>query len=56
MDYRAADEVYFSLVREQATPMFERVHTTAFPQTYRAMFAFCARTNFLRACNKTAET
>jgi hypothetical protein len=48
MDYRAADDVYFSLVQEQATPMFERVHTTAFPQTYRAMFAFCGRTNFLK--------
>lgn len=48
MDYRAADDVYFSLLQQQGTPMFETIRTTAFPQTYRAMFAFCARTNFLK--------
>jgi hypothetical protein len=49
MDYRAADDVYFELLQEQGTPMFEKIRTTAFPQTYRVMFAFCARTNFLKA-------
>lgn len=48
MDYRAADDVYFSLIREQATPMFARIGSTKFPNTYRAMFGFCVRTNALK--------
>jgi hypothetical protein len=48
MDYRAVDDVYFELIQEQATPMFARIATTKFPQTYRALFSFCARTNALK--------
>lgn len=48
MDYQTADDLFFELLQEQGTPMFERLRTTAFPQTYRAMFGFCARTNVLK--------
>ena len=48
MNYRDADDLYSSLLEQEAGAMFETVRTTSFPQTYSAMFAFCAHTNFLK--------
>jgi hypothetical protein len=47
VDYAEADELVFEVVRD-GTPMFATVSQTAFPQTYRAMFGFCAKTNALK--------
>ncbi len=48
MDYIEADDLFFAIVRDGGTPMFATVAETAFPQTYRAMFGFCAKTNALK--------
>jgi hypothetical protein len=47
MYYVEADDLVFAVVRD-AAPMFATVGKTAFPQTYRAMFGFCAKTNALK--------
>lgn len=49
MNYIEADDLFCSVVQDKGTPMFETVSTTAFPQTYRAMFGFCVKTNALKA-------
>ena len=49
MHYREADDVYFAIVEEGGTEMWNTIKTTAFPQTYRAMFGFCAKTDALKA-------
>jgi hypothetical protein len=48
MNYREADDLVFDIVRDGGTPMFATVRETAFPQTYRAMFGFCAKTTALK--------
>lgn len=48
MDYREADDLVFSIIEEGGTPMFASLSSTAFPQTYRTMFGFCAKTNSLK--------
>jgi hypothetical protein len=48
MNYREADDLYFSVLETDGTPMFQTISTTAFPQTYRAFFSFCVPTNALK--------
>ena len=49
MNYREADDVVFEIVADSGTAaMFATVRETAFPQTYRAMFGFCAKTTALK--------
>jgi hypothetical protein len=48
MTYREADAEFGDLVSSSAS-LWETVKTTRFPQTYRAMFAFCAKTNCLKS-------
>lgn len=48
MTYREADDEYASLVQQSAA-LWKTVETTRFPETYRAMFAFCAKTNCLKS-------
>lgn len=49
MHYLDADEEYFSIVDEYSHDVFPKLLSTEFPQTYRAMFMFCAKTNNLKA-------
>jgi hypothetical protein len=48
MNYIEADDLFFSVVQDKGTPMFGTLSATAFPQTYRAIFGFCAKTNALK--------
>jgi hypothetical protein len=48
MDYREADEAYFEIVDKDGDCVFGAFEGTAFPNTYRAMFGFCAKTNSLK--------
>lgn len=48
MDYIEADDLFFSVVQDKGTPMFGILSSTAYPQTYRAMFGFCAKTNAMK--------
>ena len=48
MHYREADDAYFEIVEEDGPTLFGSVKETAFPNTYRAMFGFCAKTNSLK--------
>ena len=45
---RALDDEYFAVFAEKSAPVFATIATTAFPQTYRALFGFCAKTNSLK--------
>jgi hypothetical protein len=48
MTYREADGQYANLVQQSAA-LWKTIETTRFPETYRAMFAFCAKTNCLKS-------
>lgn len=48
MHYRDADDAYFQIVDEHCPALFGAVGQTAFPNTYRAMLMFCAKTNSLK--------
>jgi len=48
MHFLEADDAYFKIVSERGTAVFRTVSKTAFPETYRAMFGFCAKTNSLK--------
>ncbi len=48
MGYIEADDEFFSIVDKQGPALFSAIKTTAFPETYRAMFGFCAKTNSLK--------
>lgn len=48
MHYRKADDAYFEIVEAHGSALFGSVKQTAFPNTYRAMFGFCAKTNSLK--------
>ncbi len=48
MRYREADDEYFSVIEDHGSSVFSTVGATAFPQSYRAMFMFCAKTNSLK--------
>lgn len=48
MNYRDADDEYFAIVGKHGPALFSTVGKTTFPQTYRAMFGFCAKTNSLK--------
>jgi hypothetical protein len=48
MHFIEADDLFFAMMTEHGTPMFETVRETRFPQTYRALFGFCAKTNSLK--------
>lgn len=48
MHYREADEEYFRIVDKHAAEIVSALSATAHPQSYRAMFMFCAKTNSLK--------
>lgn len=48
MHYLEADDAYFKIVSERGTDVFSAASKTAFPETYRAMFGFCTKTNSLK--------
>lgn len=48
MHYRDADDKYFELVEDRSSSLFSTLGKTGFPQSYRAMFMFCAKTNSLK--------
>lgn len=48
MDYREADDRFFSIVEARGTDMWSKASATAFPKTYCALFAFCAKTSSLK--------
>lgn len=48
MNCRDADDEYFSIVDKHGSLLFSSIGKTKFPQTYRAMFGFCAKTNSLK--------
>lgn len=48
MHYREADDAYFEIVEADGPHLFGSIKQTAFPNTYRAMFGFCAKTNSLK--------
>jgi hypothetical protein len=48
MNYREADDAYFEIVEAHGSALFGSINRTAFPNTYRAMFGFCAKTNSLK--------
>jgi hypothetical protein len=48
MDYLEADDRFFEIVKTTATRMFAAVKVTAYPDSYRAMFGFCSKTNSLK--------
>jgi hypothetical protein len=48
MDFTEADDEVFALFEEGGEALFATVKTTAYPETYRAMFGFCAKTNALK--------
>lgn len=47
MHYREADDAYFAVLDEH-TAVFQTLGRTQFPESYRAMFMFCAKTNSLK--------
>ena len=49
MHYREADDAYFEIVEANSPNLFASIKQTTFPNTYRAMFGFCAKTNSLKA-------
>jgi hypothetical protein len=48
MDYFEAENRLLAILQSDGAPMFASIKTTAFPETYRAMFGFCAKTNALK--------
>jgi len=48
MDYIEADDEVFAILQDGGEALFATVKTTAYPETYRAMFGFCAKTNALK--------
>lgn len=48
MHYRDADDEYFAVFTDTVSSLFGTVRQTKYPQTYRAMFGFCAKTNSLK--------
>jgi len=48
VNYLEADDKYFGIVEDQASGIFSTLGATIFPQSYRAMFMFCAKTNSLK--------
>lgn len=48
MHYRDADDTYFDIVETDGATLFASIGRTVFPNTYRAMFSFCAKTNSLK--------
>jgi hypothetical protein len=42
------DDRVFELLETDGKVLFEKIGTTTFPRTYRAMFGFCAKTNALK--------
>ena len=47
MHYREADDSWFAIMEEHPE-LFGAIGRSVFPQTYRAMFSFCAKTNALK--------
>jgi len=48
MNYIEADDELFSILQDRGPALFATIKTTGFPETYRAMFGFCAKTNSLK--------
>lgn len=48
MHYRDADDELFALFADGAPSLFSTVGKSKYPQTYKAMFGFCAKTNSLK--------
>jgi hypothetical protein len=48
MHYREADDEYFRVIEDHGSRVFSTLGATSFPQSYRAMFMFCAKTNSLK--------
>lgn len=48
MSYIESDDEYFKIVEQHSELLFSTIKTTVFPQTYRAFFGFCAKTNSLK--------
>jgi hypothetical protein len=48
MNYRDADDEYFRVFEAHSSSLILAMKRTAFPQTYRAMFGFCAKTHGLK--------
>ena len=48
MHYRDADDEYFEVFLEHGSSLGAAIGRTEFPNTYRAMFGFCAKTNSLK--------
>jgi hypothetical protein len=48
MHYLEADDEYFRIIEDHSSHVFSKLGATSFPQSYRAMFMFCAKTNSLK--------
>ncbi|MGV8823771.1 hypothetical protein [Methylibium petroleiphilum] len=48
MHFLEADDAYFKIVSERGSGIFGTIAKTEFPESYRAMFGFCAKTNSLK--------
>jgi hypothetical protein len=48
MHYRDADDAYFKIVEADGPKLFGSIKQSVFPNTYRAMFGFCVKTNSLK--------
>jgi hypothetical protein len=48
MHYKDADSEYFEIVAEEMRRLFTEPGTTDFPNTYKAFYGFCAKTNSLK--------
>jgi len=48
MHFLKADDEYFEIFSERGQDIFRTISKTDFPETYRAMFGFCAKTNSLK--------
>lgn len=48
MHYRDADDEFFAVFSDGAPSLFRTVGKSKYPQTYKAMFGFCAKTNSLK--------
>ena len=48
MHYRALDDEYFEVFMATSSSVFEKIGGSAFPNTYRCMAMFCAKTNSLK--------
>lgn len=48
MHYRDVDDDFFEVFQHTSARVFGHIATTAFPETYRCLFTFCAKTGSLK--------